>query len=197
MSATALNEASMKLSQMDFCCLADICSLPYQDDSFDGAVSAYTIQHIPEALQLTAIKEIFRVIRPNAHLCILTDVTYSVWHKRFFNLLRAIRKLLKVLHLVKPQIFLSQTGKSREKPPHALYFFGRSRAWWKKVSIELTNRDSVESLRIFNKFEFEWLFGQSNGAAKALRLMENAFPRVSSFMSAYCLIDLCKPGPNK
>jgi uncharacterized protein YbaR (Trm112 family) len=74
MSITALLEASMKLRQMDFCCLADICRLPYRDDSFDGAVSGYTIQHIPESLQLAAIKEIFRVIRPNAHLCILTEV---------------------------------------------------------------------------------------------------------------------------
>lgn len=197
MSIVALLEASMKLRQKDFCCLADICTLPYRDDSFDGAVSGYTIQHIPESLQLPAIKEMFRVIRPNAHLCILTEVKYSVWHKGLFSLLRAFRKLLKVLHLVTPQIFASQTEHGCETPPQRLYYFFRGRAWWKRVAGELTYRHSVESLRILNKFEFEWLFGQSNRAAKALRLVENAFPRLTSVMSAYCLIDLCKPERNK
>jgi ubiquinone/menaquinone biosynthesis C-methylase UbiE/uncharacterized protein YbaR (Trm112 family) len=197
MSITALLEASMKLRQMDFCCLADICRLPYRDDSFDGAVSGYTIQHIPESLQLVAIKEIFRVIRPNSHLCILTEVKYSVWHKGIFYLLRAFRKLLKVLHLVSPQIFASQTEHGHEKPPQRLYYFFRSRAWWKKVAGELTCRHSVESLRILSKSEFEWLFGQSNRAAKALRLLENTFPRLTSVMSSYCLIDLCKLERNK
>lgn len=197
MSITALLEASMKLRQMDFCCLADICRLPYRDDSFDGAVSGYTIQHIPESLQIAAIKEIFRVIRPNSHLCILTEVKSSVWHKGLFYLLRAFRKLLKVLHLVSPQIFVSQTEHGHENPPQRLYYFFRSRAWWKTVSGELTYRHSVESLRILSKSEFEWLFGQSNRAAKALRLMENTFPRLTSAMSSYCLIDLCKPEQRK
>jgi ubiquinone/menaquinone biosynthesis C-methylase UbiE len=173
MSITALHEASMKLRQMDFYCLADICRLPYRDDSYDGAVSGYTIQHIPETLQLAAIKELFRVIRPNAHLCIFTEGTYSVWHKGLFYLLRVFRKLLKELHLVGPRIFPSQTEQAHETPPHPLHYLPQSRAWWKKVAGELTNGHSVESLRILNKSEFEWLFGQSNRAAQALRLVEN------------------------
>jgi hypothetical protein len=49
---------------------------------------------------------------------------------------------------------------------------------------------------MLNKSEFEELFGQSNRAAKYLRLIESAFPRLASFMSAYCLIVLCKADPN-
>ena len=52
---------------------------------------------------------------------------------------------------------------------------------------------SIESLRVLNKSEFEWLFGQSNRAAKTLRLVGNAFPRLTSGKSAYCLIDIRKP----
>jgi hypothetical protein len=104
---------------------------------------------------------------------------------------------LKVLHLVSPQIVPSQTEDGREIPPHGLYGCTRSRAWWKKVAGELTNRHSVESFKILNKLEFEWLFRQSNRAAKALRLVENAFPRLTSVMSAFCLIALRKPDPNK
>jgi ubiquinone/menaquinone biosynthesis C-methylase UbiE/uncharacterized protein YbaR (Trm112 family) len=82
-SITALHEASEKLQDSDFCCLADICYLPFKDNSFDGAVSGYTIQHVPEHLQMTAINELLRVIRPKAHLCILTSVEHSIWHKGF------------------------------------------------------------------------------------------------------------------
>jgi len=197
MSITALQEAGMKLRETDICCLADICKLPFRDDCFDGAVSGYTIQHIPESLQLGAIQELFRVLRPKTHLCIFTEVQYSLWHKALFFLLRAFRKLGKVLHLGRSQILTPQKDPGREPVPHRLYYFFRNRAWWKQVAGELTHEYSVESLRILNKSEFEWLFGQSNRAAKALRLVETVFPRLTSVMSAYCLIDLCKPDRNR
>jgi uncharacterized protein YbaR (Trm112 family) len=41
MSVTALRAADGKLRQSDFCCLADICRLPFQDGAFDGAISGY------------------------------------------------------------------------------------------------------------------------------------------------------------
>ncbi|MDF0645873.1 MAG: methyltransferase domain-containing protein [Nitrospira sp.] len=193
MSITALQEAGMKLRQTDICCLADICKLPFRDNCFDGAVSGYTIQHIPESLQLGAVQELFRVIRPNAHLCIFTEVRYSIWHTGLFFVLRIFRKLWKVLHLGSAHTHMPPNAPGREPAPHQLYYFFRNRAWWKQVAGELTNEHSVESLRILNKSEFEWLFGQSNRAAKALRLVETAFPRLTSIMSAYCLIDLRKP----
>jgi hypothetical protein len=55
----------------------------------------------------------------------------------------------------------------------------------------LTNKYSIESHMILKKSE-SW-FGKSNSAAKALRTIQNAFPRLTSGISAYCLIDMCKP----
>jgi ubiquinone/menaquinone biosynthesis C-methylase UbiE/uncharacterized protein YbaR (Trm112 family) len=194
MSIAALKEADAKLRETDFCCLSDICRLPFRDETFDGAISGYTIQHIPESQQLTAIRELYRIIRPHAHLCILTGMPYSPQHQGLFFLLRAFRMLLMALHLVRPQLPPSSSdGPGAEAPPHALYAFLQKLAWWKKVARGLTDKYSIESLRILNKSEFEWLFGQSNQAAKMLRLIENAFPRLTSGMSAYCLIDICKP----
>jgi SAM-dependent methyltransferase/uncharacterized protein YbaR (Trm112 family) len=194
MSITALTEADRKLRQTDFCCLADICRLPFRDETFDAAISGYTIQHIPESQQLRAVKELFRVIRPQAHLCIFTEVRYSLKRRILFYLLRSVGKVLRTLNLVPSPL---SPGSSKEaggeRPPHELYFFPREITWWKEAAKELTNRYSIESLRILNKSEFEWWFGQSNGAAKALRLIENAFPRLTSSISAYCLMDICKP----
>ena len=97
------------------------------------------------------------------------------------------------LHLVRPQLPSSSSdGPRAEAPPHPLYGFLQKLAWWKKVARGLTGKYSIESLRILNKSEFECLFGQSNQAAKTLRLIENAFPTLTSGMSAYCLVDICK-----
>ncbi len=200
MSISALREADGKLRQADFCCLADICRLPFRDETFDGTISGYTIQHVPESQQLRAVKELYRVIRPSARLCILTEVRNSTKHKGLILLLRSVRKLLEVLHLIRPPV-PSPSAPSSEKmcvepPPHELYFLPREVAQWKKIAGELTSRYSIESLRILNKSEFERLFGRSNYAAKALRLIENTFPRLTSGVSAYCLIDIGKPTGN-
>jgi hypothetical protein len=69
----------------------------------------------------------------------------------------------------------------------------RGLAWWKGLARELTHRCRVESLRLLNKWEFESLYRDSNRAAKALRWIEGAFPRWMSGLSAYCVIDICKP----
>jgi uncharacterized protein YbaR (Trm112 family) len=58
-SLTALEEAHAKISGRGFCCMADICRLPFRDNVFDGVVSGYTIQHIPETDQAQAVKEVY------------------------------------------------------------------------------------------------------------------------------------------
>ena len=198
MSTTALMEADAKLRPSDFCCLADITQLPFRDESFDGAVSGYTIQHIPDSQQGRAVEELYRVIRPGAHLCILTDVPYTRGHRLLVLALRAMRKLSRVLRMASPRPDPSASPRgSREEAPHALYSHVRGRAWWKGVARELTHRCRIESLRLLNKWEFESLYGGSNRAAKALRWIEGAFPRWMSGLSAYCVIDICKPASGR
>jgi hypothetical protein len=42
MSLTALREAQAKLEGKGFCCMANICHLPFREEVFDGVVSGYT-----------------------------------------------------------------------------------------------------------------------------------------------------------
>lgn len=189
MSETALIEAHCKLRQSDFCCLADICHLPFRDAVFGGAVSGYTIQHIPESQQLTAVKELYRVLKPNAHLCVLTDVPRSARGRGLRLILRVVCKLLQMLRLISP---LPNSSNSNENPLHALYFHPPTLAWWNSAARDLTNSYSVESLRLLSKSEFDGFFGQSNRAARVLRSIECLFPRLMACVSRYCLIDLQK-----
>src|SRR5438874_1613418 len=52
---------------------------------------------------------------------------------------------------------------------------------------------AIEVLRLLSKWEFEYLFGSSNRAAKVLRSIEDTFPTLVSGMCTCCLIDICKP----
>ncbi|MEI7935842.1 MAG: class I SAM-dependent methyltransferase [Verrucomicrobiota bacterium] len=193
MSITALREAKEKVRPTDFCCLADICNLPFRNETFDGVVSGYTIQHIPEPQQKVAIRELYRILRPNTHLCIFTSVesANSRKHKCLVFVLWAIQKLLRALRLSPSPCSLADSVKP-ENPPHSLYYHGRHPARWKEVAMQLTDNSSVETLRLLQKSEFEALYGRSNRAAKALRLIESLFPKASLGMSYCCVIDICK-----
>jgi ubiquinone/menaquinone biosynthesis C-methylase UbiE/uncharacterized protein YbaR (Trm112 family) len=200
LSKTALEEAAAKLRQEDLCCMADLCNLPFRDETFDGAVSGYTVQHVPESQQIPAIRELYRVIRPNAHLCIITDVKQSRRHSAFTFALRAILKSLRVLRLARPYHPSSFWATARDpalEPPHELYVHVRESAWWRNVARELTDKYSIECLRLLSVYEFNGLCGRSNRAAKALRLIESLSPRLTSNMASVCLVDICKPARDK
>jgi len=189
MSSTGLVEAHAKLRPSDFCCMADICHLPFRNETFDGVVSGYTIQHIPESQQIPAIKELYRVLKPDTHLCILTETQTSA--SRDF-LLRILNKLSRMFRPVRPAP-PANVMESEKNPPHPLYCQLRTLAWWKTIAGELTKSHSAESLRIFSKSEFENFFEKSNRAAKWLRIIESVFPHWTANLSIYCLIDIYKP----
>jgi ubiquinone/menaquinone biosynthesis C-methylase UbiE/uncharacterized protein YbaR (Trm112 family) len=63
-SFQALNECKRKLGDKALCILADMTNMPFQDNAIDGFVSLNTIYHIPKDQQATAIKELYRLLKP-------------------------------------------------------------------------------------------------------------------------------------
>jgi ubiquinone/menaquinone biosynthesis C-methylase UbiE len=61
-SFQALSEAKKKLGEKGICVLADMTNMPFKDASIDGFVSLNTIYHIPKDEQLTAMKELYRIL---------------------------------------------------------------------------------------------------------------------------------------
>jgi len=192
MSSTALEEASTKLREADFCCLADICRLPFRADTFDGAVSGYTIQHIPDGQQKVAVRELHRVLRPGAHLCIFTDVQTSPVHRAFYLVQRAVSAVAGVGR----RSGASGASPMLLAPAKPLYFLPRTLRWWREVAAELTGRYSIEALRSLSKPEFERIYGRSNRAVVVLRAFESFAPRLTARVSHYCLVDIEKQPMN-
>jgi SAM-dependent methyltransferase/uncharacterized protein YbaR (Trm112 family) len=192
-SVTALREADVKLAGRGFCCMADICQLPFRDGVFDGVVSAYTVQHVAESRQSKAVAELYRVLKPGAHLCVISGIRRARAHRGLLRAVRGIKKALRLLQADAPLRsgqLLERTGS--QVPPHDLYYRDQDLAWWRKLARGLTNSYSVEGVRLFNREEFEFLFGDSMRAAKAVRALEALFPRIAARMCAYILVDLSK-----
>jgi SAM-dependent methyltransferase/uncharacterized protein YbaR (Trm112 family) len=196
LSLVALLEAEAKLQGKGFCCMADISRLPFQDGVFDGIISGYTIQHIGEAQQSEAVAELYRVLKPGSHLCIITGLEPSGVHRALMLVLRIIRKVRHLLSIGRSRVNREQNEQRPIlKPPHPLYTHGRNLAWWRYQAHHLTNFYSLEGLRIFTKGEFEFLFEHSTRAAKIVRALEALFPKVAAKMCSILLVDVFKPRP--
>jgi hypothetical protein len=191
LSYTALQEAAAKIGRQGFYCMADICRLPFRDNVFDAVVSGYTIQHIPASEQLQALGELHRVLARGRPCCIMTDFRVSLPG-------RITHKLLRTLAGATPRGHRFAPGSA--KPPSAvqpgpLYYCPRSRRWWHNALSHLGCDGSAETLRLLEKSEFERLFGNSRSAARMLRRLERALPRVSASFARYGLIRFSKTAP--
>jgi SAM-dependent methyltransferase len=188
LSRTALQEAAAKIGGKGFYCMADICHLPFRDNVFDAVVSGYTIQHIPEWDQLQAIGELHRVLAQGKHCCIMTDLRASLTGRITHKLLRTVAGGAR-----RSNRFAQGSGKpSSTAQPGPLYYCSRSRRWWCNALSRLGCDGSAETLRLFEKSEFERLFGNSRTAARILRRLERALPRVSAPLARYGLIRFSK-----
>jgi SAM-dependent methyltransferase len=183
MSRTALQEAAAKLGEKGFYCMADLCHLPFQDNVFDAVVSGYTIQHVPESDQLQAIRELHRVLAQGKCCSIMTDLRVSFTGRITHKLLRTMARGARGQGSEKP---------SATAPPGPLYYCPRSRKWWRNALSHLGCDGSAETLRLFEKSEFERLFGNSRTAARILRRLERALPRVFAPFARYGLIRFSK-----
>jgi ubiquinone/menaquinone biosynthesis C-methylase UbiE len=67
---------------------ADVCDLPFADNSFDAAVATFLFCVLPDDVQVAALKEIMRVLGPGGRL-VLLEYVYSRSFRR-----RLVQKIL-------------------------------------------------------------------------------------------------------
>jgi SAM-dependent methyltransferase/uncharacterized protein YbaR (Trm112 family) len=191
-SLTALREADAKLAGRGFCCMANICNLPFREEVFDSVVSAYTVQHIAASKQFGAIAELYRVLKPGGHLCVVSEVQQGRGHRTLMLAARAIRKVQNMFSVTSRTNVQFPQGSSSLTPPKPLYCALRDLAWWRNLARALSDSYAVEGLRIFKKEEFELLFRNSMRTAKTVRVLETLFPELIAPMCAYVLLNLSK-----
>ncbi len=80
LSFQALSEARKKLGDRGIYLLCDMTNLPIKDGVIDGFLSINTIYHIPKEEQLNAIRELYRVLKPQGKGAVVYEwYKYSSW----------------------------------------------------------------------------------------------------------------------
>jgi ubiquinone/menaquinone biosynthesis C-methylase UbiE len=90
-SFLALKEAQKKLGDKGIYILGDITNIPLQDNVIDGAVSLHVIYHVPKDEQVSAFRELHRVLQPGSSAA----VVYSWPKSQMMNWLLFPRRIKK------------------------------------------------------------------------------------------------------
>jgi SAM-dependent methyltransferase len=195
LSSVALREAQAKLQGKGFCCMADISRLPFQDGVFDGIISGYTIQHIDEAQQSEAVAELYRVLKPGSHLCIITTLQASCTHRALMLVLRVIRKVRHLLSIGRSRVNRKQNEQRPIlKPPHLLYTRTRNLAWWRYQARHLTNSYSFEDSGFLQKTNSSCFLNTRFVRRKSYVRWRLYFPKLQRRCALLCLWMLSNRG---
>ncbi len=193
-SKVALLEAQQKLGSRGLYVLADICHLPFAADSFDAVISQYTLQHIDESDQEVAVRELYRVVRPEKHLVIIGDSGSPVMRisHRVINKLVRMWSLIRKSAVVSGSTVSSSSDAKKPVPPYKLYGRNRPISWWKSLTASLEGNTRIECFRLLSKEEITSWFGHNSDRIRWLRGLEILCPRLLAPFSFYLLIDIRK-----
>jgi ubiquinone/menaquinone biosynthesis C-methylase UbiE len=141
-SITALKEARRRIGSHGLFVVADISSLPFKSDIFDGVVSLHTIHHLPDEEHMAAYQSIFRVLAEESSAVIVNGWANSRLMDAADPLISTANKIRYYFHrLIKkrfpPDNELSDTHNHSKK---------RSR-----------NEDSGPTGTFTNKHDAEWI----------------------------------------
>jgi len=184
-SIVALKAARKRLKENGIYILADITNLPFQEQSFDAAISLHTIYHVPANLQKNAFMELQRVLKCNSKCA----VVYS-WGSQSI-LMKFFMAPFRILSLLKNamQKILSIKGS-----PPVLYFAPQKIQWIRELSLERTKIDILvwRSLSV----PFMKLFIHKILCGKLILLLisklEDKFPHLLGKIGQYPLIVIKK-----
>jgi ubiquinone/menaquinone biosynthesis C-methylase UbiE len=194
-SETALHEASRRIGEHGIFILADICKLPFVDDSFHGVISGYTVQHIHRDQQLGAFKELYRVLKPGYRLCLMASQETGFAHNLALRLGMAFSKLYRVVLRGSKKQNRGETVKT-VTPPYQLYCHCWDFRWWLERALELSPGAQIHCLRLFADGEFDRII-QTETGVRRLRGFETLFSRLLAKASSLIVADVPKPSVSR
>lgn len=190
-SEAALVEASRKIGDHGIFVLADVCQLPFANDSFQGVISGYTVQHIHKDQQLGAFTELYRVLKPGYRLCLMASQETGFTHNIVLRVGTILNKLKRIFSFGTKQKNASET-EPPVTPPYQLYGHCWNFNWWRQRSQELSPESQVYCLRLFGNGEFDKVVTTETGVRR-LRGFETLFSRMLARASSLIVADLPKP----
>jgi ubiquinone/menaquinone biosynthesis C-methylase UbiE len=169
-SYLALKEAKRKLGDKGICILGDITNIPLKDNSVDGAVSLHVIYHVPKDEQLMAIREIHRVLKPEASAAIIYSWPNSQLMLRFLWYRRVNKSIRKFIQKIKAfvksilRIEKRQSNAQQSSVPETPYHYTHNQSYFETqltgMGLQILVWRSV-SVAFMRAYIHPWLFGTS------------------------------------
>ncbi len=182
-SVTALKEARKRLGEKGLFVVADIASLPFKPDVFDGVVSMHAIHHLPQSEHKRAFLELYRVLAPGR-----SAVVVNGWYRPLIA--RLTRPLIRLQRIVTNRPKLKHT----DEDPSGTFVNKMTPAWFKRefsksFRYEIRVWRSL-SPRILVNFINPRLGGKI--ILKFVYCLEELFPRIFGRIGIYPLVILHK-----
>jgi len=143
LSFLALKEAQKKLGDKGLYILGDITNVPLQDNTVDGAVALHVIYHVPKDEQVSAFRELNRVLKPGSSAV----VVYSWPKSQMLEWLLFPRRIKKSIRhwtrKLKSQVrnILHRENRQNATGPHPVpetpYHFSHNLAYFKNSLKEM------------------------------------------------------------
>lgn len=156
LSFLALRQAREKLGNRGIYLVADITNMPLKAGTIDAVVSLNTIYHITKDEQVTAVQEMYRVLKPEA-----TGIVVYSWGRRSHlnNFLALPHKIVRKLKAVVRTSMPQKEGKTPE-----LYFHAHPRSYFTSDRLGFDMKLSVwrlVSVPVMKYYVHGWLGGKA------------------------------------
>jgi ubiquinone/menaquinone biosynthesis C-methylase UbiE len=192
LSKRGLVEARSKLKKRCVYVLADITSLPFQDNVFDATLAAHVLYHVPQNEQECAVRELQRTLKSGSS-CIIIYSRSSSW---FTSLLTKTPILFKKLFkkMAKHTLCIPDNAKHDEHAHPSLYFYAHDYSWFKKTFYDGWNLDIRCWSMVGNSFTKTFVPNNFFGRLIMMLILwiETVFPRTSVRICDYPMIIIHK-----
>jgi SAM-dependent methyltransferase len=200
LSFVALQQARKKLGERGIYVLGDITNLPLQDNVCGAVMSLHTIYHVPADEQSSALRELYRVLKPGGtelviynwgHHSLILRMTGILLHPVVLGACRGLKSLFRA----KPRTSGSSAPNLPPRPARGLYFHAHDYRWFKRelgqyCRFEMVCWRSVDQ-QFLQYFVRPGFFGKT-----LLRLIywwEERFPHLAARLGMFPMFVIRKP----
>jgi len=202
LSFVALQQAKKKLGNRGIYILGDITNLPLRDDICDAVMSLHTIYHVPADEQSSALRELYRVLKPGGTALVIYN-----WGDNS-PLMRMSRiplneNFLSVFHFLQRMVGLRRkSGEPSQpalppRPARTLYFHAHNYKWFESELRKYCTFDLVCWRTVDQTFLVYYIRPHFFGKT-FLRLIywwESAFPSLAARLGKFPMFIIKKTQP--
>jgi ubiquinone/menaquinone biosynthesis C-methylase UbiE/uncharacterized protein YbaR (Trm112 family) len=203
LSFVALQQARKKLGNRGIYILGDITNLPLRDDVCDAVMSLHTIYHVPSDEQSSALRELYRVLKPGGTALVIYN-----WGENS-PLMRMARipvhkNSLAILHFLQRSFGLRKKRSETDqpslppRPARNLYFHAHNYKWFQAELGKYCHFDLVCWRSVDQDFLVYYIRPHFFGKT-LLRLIywwESSFPRLAARLGKFPMFILKKAEPS-